>query len=58
MEPLLKKDQTILLTIKRLGINGEGIGYYKRQAVFVDGVLPPEEVIVKITDVKKSKAFL
>lgn len=50
MEALLKKDQKILLTIKRLGINGEGIGYYKRQAVFVEGAIPPEEVIVKITE--------
>ncbi|MCF7927327.1 MAG: 23S rRNA (uracil(1939)-C(5))-methyltransferase RlmD [Candidatus Izimaplasma sp.] len=53
---LLEKDQEILLTIKRLGINGEGIGYYKRKAVFVEGVIPPEEVIVKITDVKKTYA--
>ena len=56
MEPLLKKDQTILLTIKRLGINGEGIGYYKRQAVFVPGLIPPEEAIVRITDVKQNYA--
>jgi len=56
MKPLLEKEQKILLTIKRLGINGEGIGYYKRQAVFVDGVIPPEEVIVKITDVKNNFA--
>jgi 23S rRNA (uracil-5-)-methyltransferase RumA len=54
MEPLLKKDQKILLTIKRIGINGEGIGYYKRQAVFVDGVIPPEEVIVNITEVNRN----
>ncbi len=38
-----------LLTIKRLGINGEGIGYYKRKAVFVDGALPNEEVICRFT---------
>ena len=41
----------ILLTIKRLGINGEGIGYYKRQAIFVDGVIPGEEVEVRIKEV-------
>ena len=56
MKPLLEKNQTILLTIKRLGINGEGIGYYKRQAVFVEGAIPPEEVIVKITEVKRNYA--
>lgn len=54
MEALLKKNQEVLLTIKRIGINGEGIGYYKRQAVFIDGVLPPEEVVVKITEVNKT----
>ncbi len=54
MEPLLKVNQEVLVTIKRLGINGEGIGFYKRQAVFVDGVFPPEQVVVKITEVQKS----
>ncbi|MCF7925833.1 MAG: 23S rRNA (uracil(1939)-C(5))-methyltransferase RlmD [Candidatus Izimaplasma sp.] len=48
---MLEKGQKVLLTIKRLGINGEGIGYYKRKAVFVDGAIPPEEVIVVITKV-------
>lgn len=57
MDQLLEKNQKILLTIKRLGINGEGIGYYKKKAVFVPGVIPPEEVIVKITDVKEKFAL-
>ncbi len=48
---VLAKNQEILLTIKRIGINGEGIGYYKRLAVFVKGALPKEEVVVKITEV-------
>ena len=39
---------TLLLTIKRLGINGEGIGFYKRQVVFVEGAIPGEVVEVKI----------
>ncbi|MCK5761831.1 MAG: 23S rRNA (uracil(1939)-C(5))-methyltransferase RlmD, partial [Candidatus Izimaplasma sp.] len=54
MEPLLEVNQEVLITIKRLGINGEGIGFYKRQAVFVDGVFPPEQVVVRITEVQKS----
>lgn len=45
----LKKDQTLQIKIKRLGINGEGIGYYKRLIIFVPRVLPGEEVQVKIT---------
>lgn len=56
MDVKLEINQTVLLTIKRLGINGEGIGYYKRKAVFVPGTIPPEEVVVKITDVKKTYA--
>lgn len=47
----LKEGQTIPLKIKRLGINGEGIGYYKKTIVFVPGALPTEEVIVKVSAV-------
>lgn len=52
----LVKNQEILLTIKRIGINGEGIGYYRRLAVFVPGALPKEEAVVKITEVKPQYA--
>ena len=48
---ILNKNQEILLSIKRIGINGEGIGYYKRLAVFVPGAIPGEEVVVRITEV-------
>ncbi|MEQ6391348.1 23S rRNA (uracil(1939)-C(5))-methyltransferase RlmD [Bacillaceae bacterium S4-13-58] len=41
----LKPGDEFPLTIKRLGINGEGIGYFKRKAVFIPGALPDEEVI-------------
>lgn len=44
------------MTIKRIGINGEGIGYYKRLAVFVKGALPREEIIAKVTEVNKQYA--
>ncbi len=45
----LKTNQSLTLKIKRLGINGEGIAYYKRLIVFVKGALPKETVIAKIT---------
>ena len=41
--------QQFPLTIKRLGINGEGVGYYKRHVVFVPGALPGEEVVATVT---------
>ncbi|WP_235680102.1 23S rRNA (uracil(1939)-C(5))-methyltransferase RlmD [Paenibacillus albicereus] len=42
----------IVVTVKRIGINGEGVGYYKRKAVFVDGVLPGEVVKAKVAKVE------
>jgi 23S rRNA (uracil1939-C5)-methyltransferase len=36
----MKENDQFILDIKRLGINGEGIGFYKRLAVFVDGAIP------------------
>ncbi|WP_078382095.1 23S rRNA (uracil(1939)-C(5))-methyltransferase RlmD [Sutcliffiella halmapala] len=44
--------QTFPLTIKRLGINGEGVGYFKKQVVFVQGALPGEEVVAEVTNIK------
>ncbi len=38
-----------ILDIKRLGINGEGIGFYNKKAVFVKNAIPGEGVNVKIT---------
>ncbi|MGX5377745.1 23S rRNA (uracil(1939)-C(5))-methyltransferase RlmD [Ligilactobacillus sp. LYQ135] len=42
----------IRVKIKKLGINGEGIGYYQRKIVFVPKALPNELVKVKIETVK------
>jgi len=47
----IQPKQTFPLTIKRLGINGEGVGYFKKQVVFVPGALPGEEVVVEATKV-------
>lgn len=42
--------EQLTIDIKRLGINGEGIGYYERKLVFVPGALPTEKVVVEVTD--------
>jgi len=52
----LKLDDEFLVTIKRIGINGEGIGYYKRQAVFIPGALVGEEVVGTVTKIAKGYA--
>ncbi|MCF6166074.1 RNA methyltransferase TrmA [Furfurilactobacillus rossiae] len=43
--------QRFPLTIKRLGINGEGIGYYRHKITFVPGALPDEVVVAEVTHV-------
>lgn len=50
--PYIKEKQRIKLKIKRMGINGEGIGYYQKTLVFVTGALTGEEVLCQITAVK------
>jgi 23S rRNA (uracil-5-)-methyltransferase RumA len=49
----LKVGETFPITIKRLGINGEGIGYFKRKVAFVYGALPGEEVVATATKVQE-----
>lgn len=57
MQAQVKVDELILLTIKRMGINGEGIGYYKRQAIFVPNAIAGEVVEVQITEVRDGYAY-
>ena len=49
-ELIVSMGQTIPLKIKRLGINGEGIGYFKKLIVFVPRALPGEEITATITN--------
>lgn len=53
---VLTVKQTIPLKIKRLGINGEGIGFYKKTLVFVDGALKGEDILCQVTEVKPNFA--
>lgn len=39
------------LTIRRLGVNGQGIGYFKHKVCFVPGALPHEVVVAEVTKV-------
>ncbi|MEX2804783.1 23S rRNA (uracil(1939)-C(5))-methyltransferase RlmD [Streptococcus sp. H31] len=52
----LSVKQKIPLKIKRLGINGEGIGFYKKTLVFVPGALQGENIFCQITNVKRNFA--
>lgn len=48
--------QRIPLKIKRMGINGEGIGFYKKTLIFVLGALKGEEVFCQISSVRRNFA--
>ncbi|MDF9443828.1 TRAM domain-containing protein, partial [Limosilactobacillus mucosae] len=39
------------LTIRKLGIEGQGIGYFKHKVCFVPGALPDEVVVAEVTAV-------
>ncbi|KID41113.1 23S rRNA (uracil(1939)-C(5))-methyltransferase RlmD [Fructilactobacillus fructivorans] len=44
--------QRVTVTIKRLGINGEGIGYFHRKLIFIPGALVGELVQADVTEIK------
>ena len=44
-----KNSKPVIITIKRLGINGEGLGYYQKKIIFIPGALPGEVVVARIT---------
>lgn len=55
-QAVMEIGQKFPLTIKRLGINGEGVGFFKRNVVFVKGAIPGEEVTVRVTKLQRNFA--
>lgn len=53
----MKEKDTFILDIKRLGINGEGIGYYNKKAIFVNNAIPKEGHEVCITKEENKLAY-
>lgn len=53
----MKEKDTFILDIKRLGINGEGIGFYNRMAVFVPNAIPGEGHSVRVEEVHEKMAL-
>jgi 23S rRNA (uracil-5-)-methyltransferase RumA len=47
----------IKLEIRKQGINGEGIGYFNKLAIFVSGAISKEKVNCEITDIKPGYAI-
>lgn len=53
----MREKDKFILDIKRLGINGEGIGFYNKLAVFVKNAIPGEGVDVEVTKVLPKMAY-
>lgn len=53
----MKEKDSFILDIKRLGINGEGIGFYNRMAVFVPNAIPGEGHLILVEKVDGKMAF-
>ena len=53
----MKTSDNFILDIKRLGINGEGIGFYNRKAVFVEDAIPGEGHSVEIIKEQEKMCF-
>ncbi|WP_295746001.1 23S rRNA (uracil(1939)-C(5))-methyltransferase RlmD [uncultured Limosilactobacillus sp.] len=49
--PVAAIGDRVPLTIRKLGVNGQGIGYFKHKVCFVPGALPGEVVVATITKV-------
>ncbi|MEG0686926.1 MAG: TRAM domain-containing protein, partial [Erysipelotrichales bacterium] len=47
--------KNIEIEIKKLGINGEGIGYYENTVVFIPNTLPSE--VVEVEELEKFKGY-
>lgn len=47
----------LTLEIKRMGINGEGIGYHEKLAIFVEHALPGETAEIEVTEVFDNRAY-
>ncbi|WP_238996534.1 23S rRNA (uracil(1939)-C(5))-methyltransferase RlmD [Paenibacillus pinistramenti] len=49
----VRNGDRLIITIKRMGINGEGVGYYRRKAVFIEGAIPGEVIRASVTKVEE-----
>lgn len=49
--PVAAVGDRVPLTIRKLGVHGQGIGYFKHKVCFVPGALPQEVVVATITKV-------
>lgn len=50
----LQVKQRITVNIKKMGINGEGIGFYQKTLVFVPGALKGEEVYCQVVAIRRN----
>lgn len=52
----LAEGKVIRLSVRRMGINGEGIGYFQKKVVFVEGAIPGETVLARVFEANRQFA--
>ena len=52
----LAEGRVIRLPVRRMGINGEGIGYFQKKVVFVEGAIPGETVLARVFEEERQYA--
>jgi len=57
MNEHIKVNDKLDLEIKRMGINGEGIAYYQKLAIFIDQAIPGELIEATIDEVYDNRAL-
>lgn len=57
MNEHIKVNDKLDLEIKRMGINGEGIAYYQKLAIFIDQAIPGELIEASIDEVYDNRAL-
>lgn len=57
MNEHIKINDKLDLEIKRMGINGEGIAYYQKLAIFIDKAIPGEVIEASIDEVYDNRAI-
>ncbi|MBE0700497.1 MAG: TRAM domain-containing protein, partial [Acholeplasmataceae bacterium] len=57
MNEHIKINDLLNITIRRMGINGEGIGYFHKLAIFVEQALPEEELEIEVQEVYDNRAI-
>ena len=53
----MKKNDTFVVTIEDMGVNGEGIGKYEGMTFFIKDAVVGDEILAGVTKLKKGYGY-